>query len=255
MSDHTFDDVSPRDPFADWDAAYVLGALSPADRRAFEDHLATCAPCATGLREFAGVPGLLGALDRDEAFALLAEAEPATPLPEAPDLMPSLLHHVRRRRWRRRWTFAGAVVAAAAIAAVLALVLPATIGAPPAPTLATTLQQVQPEYGALKGLTAKVTLTTKQWGTSVDMVCRWDAAGTRSAGAATQRNEYSLWIKTADGKESQVATWKAGEGDVVRTTSATSIPIADIARIELAGPTGNLLLAANVNGRTSGPGM
>ena len=28
------------DKFAQWDAAYVLGALSPAERREFEEHLA-----------------------------------------------------------------------------------------------------------------------------------------------------------------------------------------------------------------------
>ena len=34
------------DKFADWDAAYVLGALSPAERREFETHLASCAGIA-----------------------------------------------------------------------------------------------------------------------------------------------------------------------------------------------------------------
>ena len=33
------------DPFREWDAAYVLGSLEPADRRAFEDHLRTCDSC------------------------------------------------------------------------------------------------------------------------------------------------------------------------------------------------------------------
>ncbi len=28
--------------FAEWDAAYVLGALTAVDRRAFEDHLEEC---------------------------------------------------------------------------------------------------------------------------------------------------------------------------------------------------------------------
>ena len=35
----------PPDPYREWDAAYVLGALSPRDRRAFEQHLATCPAC------------------------------------------------------------------------------------------------------------------------------------------------------------------------------------------------------------------
>ena len=38
---------------------YVLGALPPEDRRAFEEHLATCGHCRAEVREFAGLPGLL----------------------------------------------------------------------------------------------------------------------------------------------------------------------------------------------------
>src|SRR4029450_13226426 len=33
------------DKFAQWDAAYVLGALSPAERREFEEHLSSCKSC------------------------------------------------------------------------------------------------------------------------------------------------------------------------------------------------------------------
>lgn len=35
--------------FAEWDAAYVVGALSPADRRRFEDHLEDCRACQAAL--------------------------------------------------------------------------------------------------------------------------------------------------------------------------------------------------------------
>src|SRR5690606_26259909 len=45
--------------FASYDAAYVLGALSPRDRQEFEQHLRECAECAQGVRELAGMPGLL----------------------------------------------------------------------------------------------------------------------------------------------------------------------------------------------------
>src|SRR6185295_16006017 len=38
---------------------YVLGALPPEDRRAFEEHLATCGHCRSEVQEFAGLPGLL----------------------------------------------------------------------------------------------------------------------------------------------------------------------------------------------------
>ncbi len=38
------------DEYALWDAAYVLGSLSCADRREFEEHLNTCASCRPGSR-------------------------------------------------------------------------------------------------------------------------------------------------------------------------------------------------------------
>ena len=37
--------MSERDPFEYDDAAYVLGALSPEEHAAFEEHLLTCAEC------------------------------------------------------------------------------------------------------------------------------------------------------------------------------------------------------------------
>ena len=42
-----------------WDAAYVLGSLSDADRREFETHLAGCAPCQQAVDELAVLSPLL----------------------------------------------------------------------------------------------------------------------------------------------------------------------------------------------------
>ena len=52
---------------------YVLGALPPEDRRAFEEHLATCALCQAEVREFAGLPGLLSRLPVGELPAVRPE--------------------------------------------------------------------------------------------------------------------------------------------------------------------------------------
>ena len=38
--------TAPMDRYASWDAAYVLGALSPDERSEFEAHLAGCPACA-----------------------------------------------------------------------------------------------------------------------------------------------------------------------------------------------------------------
>lgn len=44
-------------------AAYVLGALSDRDSRAFKGHLPSCAQCRTELDELAGITRLLDLLD------------------------------------------------------------------------------------------------------------------------------------------------------------------------------------------------
>ncbi|WP_425955706.1 anti-sigma factor family protein [Xylanimonas sp. McL0601] len=57
------------DPFTDWDGAYVLGSLSPTERREFEAHLATCDACRRAVAELAGLPGLLSTLSLEEVEA------------------------------------------------------------------------------------------------------------------------------------------------------------------------------------------
>src|ERR1035438_9962376 len=76
------------DEFSLYDAAYVLGALSPADRCAFEDHLKVCAACAGSVSDLAGMPGLMSKVSLDQ---LTEEAEP---LPE------TLLHSLAVPRGR-----------------------------------------------------------------------------------------------------------------------------------------------------------
>ena len=45
------------DEFEHSDAAYVLGALSPSERRAFEEHLRECESCARSERSSGATPG------------------------------------------------------------------------------------------------------------------------------------------------------------------------------------------------------
>src|ERR1700722_19021731 len=58
------------DRYATWDAAYVLGSLSAADRREFETHMATCAKCRQAVGELSGMPALLSRLDREDVAAI-----------------------------------------------------------------------------------------------------------------------------------------------------------------------------------------
>ncbi|MCV7233282.1 carotenoid oxygenase family protein [Mycobacterium branderi] len=66
--------------YATWDAAYVLGSLSAAERREFETHLGACASCRQAVDELADMPALLALLSPDEVAALDEQPAHAAPL-------------------------------------------------------------------------------------------------------------------------------------------------------------------------------
>src|SRR5690606_2606742 len=104
------DRMSEHDDVRDWDGAYLLGALSAGDRRTFERHLATCDACTASVAELAALPGLLAQVPASEAEVALQQETHSTP-----DLLPSLVDHVARRRRRsRRWVLAAAIGGVAA---------------------------------------------------------------------------------------------------------------------------------------------
>ena len=80
------------------DGAYVLGALSAAERLAFERHLTGCDACTARVRQLAGLPGLLGRVGAEVLDEVPPPGVPAT-------LMPALAARVRREQ-RRRTTVA-----------------------------------------------------------------------------------------------------------------------------------------------------
>jgi hypothetical protein len=57
--------------------SYVLGALSPPERDAYERHLGQCDTCRTEVADLAVLPGLLGRLDLPTARAIAAGGEGA----------------------------------------------------------------------------------------------------------------------------------------------------------------------------------
>lgn len=68
------------------DAAYVLGALAPGERRAYEAHLPGCPDCRASLADLSGIPGALRKVPADLAFSMLAPAAgPEADLAGAPE--------------------------------------------------------------------------------------------------------------------------------------------------------------------------
>jgi anti-sigma factor RsiW len=90
-------------------AAYVIGALSPAERLEFERHLGECDDCTRTIRELAGIPGLLGRVEPD----VLEHPVVGGHVPET--LLPTLSRQVRGARRRRTLIAAGVAAAAVAV--------------------------------------------------------------------------------------------------------------------------------------------
>ena len=227
--------MTTHDEFATWDAAYVLGALSPADRREFEAHLQVCERCADSVSELAGMPGLLGRVPREQAFALLEvedhdETVPAASAAAEPgpgdELLPTLLHRARRRRARGRWLVAGlSAVAAALIVGVAAFVLPGVLHPAAAPTAAVAMQQVEPS-----ALTADLRLTTEAWGTRIDSRCTYAHVGAADGGHTWT---YAMVVTDRAGQQHTVSTWTADEGTTATPVATTSLPLNDIAAVDI----------------------
>ena len=222
--------------FAHLDAAYVLGALAPEERLAYERHLTTCASCSATVRDFAGLPGLLAQVSPE-----VVESPPVPePLPDT--LLPRLVREVRRTQHRRRWT-----VGLAAAAAVVALgagtvaVVAATGDDAPVPqavpTIAPAREMAQHGQTSVWGT---VSLTSVLWGTRLDLTCSYqEPTSIYEEGEHT----YALVVHTRDGGTERVATWTGVPGRTMRVTGATALTTDQIASVEVHDASGRTILS------------
>lgn len=230
--------------FADWDAAYVLGALTPADRRTFEEHLLSCELCRVAVAELAPLPGLLARAAAPESDLPDPYAHVVSPRADLADLVARRADRERRTSRVRRGLAAVAVAAAMVLAVVL--VVPRG-GEAPGPTAApdATVTLVQ---AADVPLTANVRLTSVAWGTRIAMECDYPAGSPQDTGPYPGGGDsYALVVTDSAGTSSQVSTWTAVPGRTVRLDAATAVPLEEIASVEVrSARTGRLLLSADV---------
>jgi len=161
--------------FEHLDGSYVLGALSPSERREFEEHLAGCEACSRSVRELAGLPGLLARIDPE-----VLESPPSEePLPET--LLPSLMWQVRRSRRRRTFATAGLAAAAAVVVTIGAAVTVGVNGGgdtPQAnpPVVGTSTPGSRPMSVVHDvGMRGSLALGSVPWGTRLDLTCTYNA--------------------------------------------------------------------------------
>jgi hypothetical protein len=207
-----------KDPFESFDAAYVLGSLSPADREAFEAHLAGCADCSESVAALAALPALLSQVTttvEDEGLP-----------PEG--LLRSVLGRARRARRRKLGLTVGALIVAAGACGALAFsaLSPGEAGSPaPSGTAMTALGGYPVKADAV--------LSDHDWGTSVTMSCIYGGA---------KAHDYVLVAVGRDGDTAELASWHAIPSNTARIVVGTGLRRGDIRALEIRSTAGQVLL-------------
>ena len=253
------------DAYAEWDAAYVLGALSGPERVEYEAHLAGCPRCQAAVAELAGVPGLLAQLPPGEALAVDEVESGSWPEPP-PSLMPvlpreaappvvrprglprSLPQTARAPRWVALGLAAAVLVGALggyAVSAVLGDRAPRPVatatstgggggaGGVGAPRLA--FSPVQPSL-----MTAVVDVVPVASGTELRVECQYArSSGGSTSGGTDGRYQgedgvaYAIWVVDRSGAATELHAWTARPDRVMRPVGRSDLPVASIGAVEI----------------------
>ncbi|TDW24013.1 anti-sigma factor family protein [Kribbella kalugense] len=175
--------------------AYVLGALEPSERRATEEHVATCPTCRETLLQFAHLPGLLHAVPVEDI---------ETDQPEPAPLQ------LTKKRPRRRW-----VLAAASAVVVSGLVSWGLVTAPASATWTAT--------DGVGGIDTTAKLTSHGWGTDIQLRL-----------TDLQPDKHCMLIVHGRDGSTETAGWWASNGTYqARVPASTSIPLEDITSLQV----------------------
>ena len=214
------------DEFAQWDAAYVLGALSPTERRQFEEHLAVCDQCRAAVADLAGIPGLLSQVSAEDVLVsapleALAEEPESMPVPPS-DLVARLVARERRRRYRWGSGIAAAVVLIVLGAAVGTGLIPLPSGGP---------RRLAFSPVAPSAITAVVDLVPLRGGTDVEVECQYGEEGEPDPGGA--HAEYSIVVVDRFGHATEIKQWPAKPNKVMRPRATTPLRLSQISQVEI----------------------
>lgn len=211
------------DRFAHDDAAYVLGALSPEEAAAFEEHLATCMICQDNVGEISALPSMLAGITEAD----LRDADANSTPPDT--LLPSLLRAARRERSRRRWVATGvAGLAAAAIVALsIALVSSGSgSGGGPKPLAMKALVSSPVEATAV--------VKDVDWGTRITLHCKYESAYQADV-------SYNLVVHAKDGTTVSGGSWQLNPDRTTNFVGGTSLHRDQISSIDITAGTKPIL--------------
>jgi Putative zinc-finger len=242
--------------YAQWDAAYVFGALSAPERTEYEGHLAGCPRCQAAVAELAGMPGLLAQVPAGEVLAMdpdeLGDGGDANTawVDEAMPL--SLVHpagpegaYARKARARRGL----APLAAAATALVVgglggyAVSSASRDGAPPGSVVATGSPTVHGSVPARlafsavepSSMTAVLDVVPVGNRTELRVECQY-AIGSATRGSEDYSgawSEYAIWVVDHAGRATHLKSWQARPDRVMHPTSSTTLAVSQIGSVEI----------------------
>ena len=213
--------------YATWDAAYVLGSLSPADRREFEAHLSVCPSCSQAVAELSGMPALLSKLDSD-TVAAINDGRPHRRRWRRTCCRRCCPTVRRRRRRSRVVTWTSGAAAAVLLAIGVFVSIPSLTGHSPtsAPPQASVSALPMAQVGT-KALASTVSLSSQNWGTVIDLRC------VCLAPVYAHHDRLAMVVVNRDGTHTQLATWVADPGHTATPAGSISTPGDQIAAVQV----------------------
>jgi anti-sigma factor RsiW len=197
-------------------AAYVMGALTPAERDVIEAHLADCPECVAELDQLTSLPLFLDLVSGEEV-ALMGSGSPA-PDDHLVDRVVAAALAERRASRRKRWlvAVAAAVVLIAGSSVAGVLLSPSSS---PAVVNAAVFNQTDPGTHA----SARIAVQQRGWGASLQLTLKGVPAGEHCKLVAVGR----------DGSTDVAASWEATYRGTATLTGATSLQLASTAAYDV----------------------
>ncbi|MEU4238892.1 hypothetical protein [Actinoplanes sp. NPDC026619] len=218
----------------------MLGALSAAERAAYERHLATCSFCREAVADISALPDLLNRLDAKEFAKLLDPTLTAGDHPGASlrDMAASAAPSGGRRK--RRKTFGVRLLSTAAAVILVGLigigVLAFARGGTPAGTPLGPAVAMTRVEGA-SPVTASVRMASTAGGTKLDLQCAY---------SGSEPSSFRLIAYGRDNEQEQVGSWQAAPGGKFEMDGATHFGQGSLTRLELVRFDGTPMLAYDV---------
>jgi anti-sigma factor RsiW len=215
-----------------------LGALSPAERAAYERHLATCSFCREAVADISALPDLLSRLDAKEFAKLL---DPTLTAGDHPGASLRDLAAPPATKGKRRKAFGVRVLSTVAAAILVGLigigVLAFAKGGGGSTDQLWGPAVAMTRVEGTSPVTATLRMAGNTGGTKVELQCAYHGQ---------QPATFRLIAYGPDDEQEQIGSWTGAPGTDFRMDGATHFAAGNLSRLEVVQSNGNPLLAYDV---------